>query len=81
MPEITRSVRTGKFLIFSINESVFSKSENRFGIITGRNILGMSFSRWITVYFIIWLVVNSLSLRKDKTIFPLSFNFSRFNFC
>ena len=51
MPEITRKVRIGR-LTFSIDESVFSKLENRFGMITDRNIKGLSFSRWMaTVLF------------------------------
>ena len=48
MPEITRRVRIGKILTFSIDERVFSTLGNRFGMITGRNIKGMSFSRWMT---------------------------------
>ena len=39
-----RRVRIGKILTFSINERVFSELENRFGMITGRTIKGMSFS-------------------------------------
>ena len=38
MPETTRRVRNGKIFTFSINERVFTKLENRFGMITGRNI-------------------------------------------
>ena len=38
MPEITKRVRVGKILTFSINERVFSKLESRFGMITGINI-------------------------------------------
>ena len=45
MPEITRRVRIKKILIVSIDESVFSKLENRFGMIMGRNI-----SRWMALY-------------------------------
>ena len=33
-----RRVRIGKILTFSIDERVFSKLENRFGMITGKNI-------------------------------------------
>ena len=47
MPEITRRVRVGKILTFSIDEKVFSKLENGFGMMMGRNIQGMSFSRWM----------------------------------
>ena len=36
MPEIMRRVRIGKILTF-IDERVFSKLENIFGMITGRN--------------------------------------------
>ena len=46
MPEITRRVRVGKTLTFSINERVFNKLENRFGMITGRNIY---------MYIMLWL--------------------------
>ena len=49
MPEITRKVRIGKILIFSIDERVFSKLENKFAMIMGRNIKGMSFSRWLAM--------------------------------
>ena len=49
MPEITKRVIIGKILTFSINKKVFSKLENRFGMITGRNMLGMSFSRWMAM--------------------------------
>ena len=42
MPEIARKFRIGKILTFSINERVFSKLENTFGMITGRNIKGIS---------------------------------------
>ena len=52
MPEITRKVRITKILTFTTDERVFSDLENRFGMITGRNIKGMSFSRWTaTVLF------------------------------
>ena len=48
-----RRVRIGHILTFSIDERVFSKLENRFGILTGRNIKGISFSRWMaTVLFV-----------------------------
>ena len=50
MPEITRRVRIGKILTFLIDERDFSKLENRFGMITGRNIKGISFSRWMVGY-------------------------------
>ena len=51
MPDITKRVRIGK--TFSIDEKVFSKLENRFGMITGRNIKGMNLNRWIaTVLFV-----------------------------
>ena len=36
MPEITRKVRIGKILTFSIDERVFGKLENTFDMITGR---------------------------------------------
>ena len=46
MPEITRRVRIDKQkLTFSIDEIVFSKLENRFGMIMGSKIQGMNFSR------------------------------------
>ena len=35
MPEITRRVRIGKTLTFSVDERVFSKLKNIFVIITG----------------------------------------------
>ena len=38
MPEITRRLIIGKILTFSIDERVFSKLENRFGIVSSRNI-------------------------------------------
>ena len=47
MPEISRRVRITKNLTFLIDERVFSKFENRFGMITVRNILGLNFSRWM----------------------------------
>ena len=40
MPEITRRVKVGKTLTFSMDERVFSKMENRICMITGRNISG-----------------------------------------
>ena len=54
----SREVRIGKTLIFSIDERVFSKYENRFGLIIWRNIKGMSFSRWMTMV----LFMNRLSI-------------------
>ena len=40
-------------MTFSIDEKISSKLENRFGMITGRNIKGRSFSRWMgTVPFV-----------------------------
>ena len=45
MSEITGRVRIGKILTFFIDVRVFSKLENRFGMITGRHIKVMSFSR------------------------------------
>ena len=47
MEETTRRVRVGKILTFSIDERVFSKLENRFDMITGKSIKGISFSRWM----------------------------------
>ena len=44
MPEITRRVRIGKILTFSIDERVYSKLKNRFGMITNRNINYMIFT-------------------------------------
>ena len=38
IPEITRTIGFEKMLIYYIDERVFSKFENRFGMITGRNI-------------------------------------------
>ena len=38
MPEITRRGRIEKILTFAIDERIFSRLENRFGMITGRNI-------------------------------------------
>ena len=53
MPEITRRVRIGMILTFSIDEKFLSKLENRFGMVMGRNIQGMSFNRWMaTVPFV-----------------------------
>ena len=49
MPEITRRFRIGKILTFFIDERVFNKLENRFGMIMGRNIKSMSFSRWMAM--------------------------------
>ena len=58
MSEITRRVRVGKILTFSVDERVFIKLENRFDIITDKNIKGMSFSRWMaTVPFVSRLAV------------------------
>ena len=40
-------------MLLTVDERVFSKLENRFGMITGRNINGMSFSRCMaTVLFV-----------------------------
>ena len=44
---MTERVRIGKILTFSIDERVFITLENRFCLITGRNIQGMCFSRWM----------------------------------
>ena len=44
----SRGVRIGKILTFSIDERVFRKLDNRFGMLTGRNIKSMIFSRWMT---------------------------------
>ena len=38
MPEITRRVRIGKILIFSIDVKIFIKLENRLGVIMDKNI-------------------------------------------
>ena len=47
MPEITRRVRIGKILKFSIDQRVFSKMENRFGMLTDRTISGnIGMSLW-----------------------------------
>ena len=37
----------GRLLCFLFVKDILSKVENRFGIITGRNIRNMSFSKWI----------------------------------
>ena len=61
MTEITRRIRIGNILIFSIDERVCSKLENKFGMITGRNVKGMSFSRWMTtvpIKFYIWSTMS-----------------------
>ena len=75
MPEIMRSVRIGKILTFSNDERVFSKLENRFGMITDRNIKDMSFSRWMaTVLFMSHLsIIDSTRTSRVK---PGLFNFS-----
>ena len=53
MPEFTKRVRIGNIKTFSINERIFRKLEDIFGIITGGNIEGMSFSKWMaTVLFV-----------------------------
>ena len=40
-------------MTFSINERIFSNWDNRFDMITGRNIMGMNFSKWMaTVPFV-----------------------------
>ena len=63
MPEITRRVRIGKILTLSFDERVFSKLENRFGMITGTNMQGMSFSRWMAtvslIFFIELLIIDA----------------------
>ena len=48
MPEITRRIRIGKILTFSIDGRGFSQLDNRFGMITGRIIKDVSFSRLMT---------------------------------
>ena len=69
MPEITRGVRIENILTFFIDERIFSKLENRFGMITGRNIKGMSFSRWMaTVSFVSRLsIFDSTGTSRVKT--------------
>ena len=58
MLEITRRDRIEKILTFSIDDIVLSKLENRFGMITGRIMQGMSFSRWMaTVPFVSHLFI------------------------
>ena len=47
MPEITKRVRIGKILTFSIDKKSFIKLKNIFGMVTGRNIEGMSFSKYL----------------------------------
>ena len=75
MPEIKRRVRVGITLTFYINERDFSRLENRFGIITGRNVKGMSFSRWMaTVPFMSCLsIIDSMRTSRVK---PGLFSFS-----
>ena len=75
MPEITKRVRIEKLLTFSIDGRVFSKLENRFGMITSRNIKGISFSRWMaTVQFVSRLCIFD-STRTSK-VKPGFFSFS-----
>ena len=75
MPEVTRRVRIGIILTFSMGERFFSKLENRFGMITGRNIKGMSFSRWMaTVPFVSRLSIFDST--KTSKIKPGLFSFS-----
>ena len=70
-----RRVRIGKILTFSINEKVCSKLEDRFGMITGRNIRGMSFSSWMaTLLFVSRLSIfdNTRTSRVKPEIFSFS---------
>ena len=46
MLEITRRVRTGKFLTFPIDEEVLGMLENRFGVVPSSNRQGVSIRRW-----------------------------------
>ena len=75
MPRIKSRVRIGKILTFAIDERVFSKLENRFIMIMGRNILGMSFSRWMATVSL----VNRLSIfdsTRTSRVKPGLFSFS-----
>ena len=47
MPEVSRRVRIGKVLTFSIDGRIFGMLKNRLGMISSRNIKGMSFRRWL----------------------------------
>ena len=47
MPEVSRRVRIGKVLTFSIDGRIFGMLKNRLGMISGRNIKGMIFRRWL----------------------------------
>ena len=62
-------------MTFSIDESVFSKLRNRFDMLTGRNIKGISFSKWMaTVPFVSRLsVFGNMTLSRVK---PGLFSFS-----
>ena len=75
MPEITRKGRIGKTLIFSIDERVFSKVENKLSMITSRNIKGMSFRRWMATVPIVsrFSIFDSTRTSRVK---PRLFSFS-----
>ena len=45
--EVTKGVRSGKSLTFPTDERVFGKLKDRFGMISGQNIKGVSFRRWV----------------------------------
>ena len=75
MPEITRRVRIGKILIVSIDERVFNKLENRFGMIIGRNIKSMSFSRWMAMVPFVNRLAIFDSMRTSR-VKPGLFSFS-----
>ena len=71
----SREVRIGKILTVSIDERIFCKLENRFEMITDRNIKVMSFSRWMAmVLFVSRLsIFNTMRTRRVK---PGLFSFS-----
>ena len=63
-----KRVRIGRILTYSIDERVFSKLENRYDMITGKNTKVLSFSRCMaTVPFVSCLsIFNSMRTSRVK---------------
>ncbi len=58
MPDIFERIRISKILTFSINEGVFVKSKDRFGMVSGRNKKSMIVRSWkASVPFVSFLSV------------------------
>ena len=75
MPQITKTVKIGKILTYAFDERVLSKLENKFCMITYRNIKSKSFSRLMaTVPYVSRLSIFDST--RTSRVKPGLFNFS-----